>query len=137
MCDDLALFSNSPQGIQDHLDKLHSYCAKWQLIVNNLKTKVLVFNQKKQQHTPSFTIGGTSVEVTTKYKYLGTLFSTTGQTEETKAYISNSCSRLNVIVKNLGQLLPATAISLFDSLVAPLIDYSSEIWYRKSIVKKL
>ncbi len=45
--DDLVLFSESAQGLQDHLDKLYLYCSKWQLIVNNLKTKVLIFNKKK------------------------------------------------------------------------------------------
>ncbi len=122
--DDFALFSNSPQGLQDHLDKLHAYCSKWQLIVNNLKTKVLIFNQKRKHLTPTFTIGGTSIEVTTKYKYLGTLFSIIGQTEETKAYIINSCLRalykIKRYCKNLGQLPPATALSLFDALVTNL-----------------
>ncbi len=139
--DDLVLFSNSPQGLQDHLNKLHTYCSKWQLIVNNLKTKVLIFNQKKRNVIPKFSIGGTPIEVSKKYKYLGTLFSTVRQTEETKAYVQNSCSRALYKIKrycrNLGQLPPSTAMNLFDSLVAPLLDYSSEIWYRESIVKKL
>ncbi len=76
-----------------------------------------------------------------KYKYLGTLFSTVRQTEETKAYVHNSCTRALYKIKrycrNLGQLPPSTAMSLFDSLIAPLIDYSSEIWYRDSIARKL
>ncbi len=72
--DDLVLFSESAKGLQDHLDKLYSYCSKWHLIVNNLKTKVLIFNKKKKTPMHNFSIGGTPIEIATKYKYLGTLF---------------------------------------------------------------
>ncbi len=56
--------------MQDHLDKLYQYCAKWQLIINNLKTKVLIFNSKGKGNV-KFEIGGTPIEIATKYKYLG------------------------------------------------------------------
>ncbi len=72
---------------------------------------------------------------------LGSLFSTIRQTDETKSYISNSCSRalfkIRKYCNKLGQLPPATAVALFDSLVAPLMDYSSEIWYKKTIADNL
>ncbi len=139
--DDLVLFSKTPEGLQDHLNKLYQYCSKWQLIVNNLKTKVLIFNNSKKAGQPKFTIGGTPIEISTTYKYLGVLYSTVRQIEETKTYISNSCTRALFKVirycKQLGQLPPATALNLFDSLISPLIDYGSEIWYRESIINKL
>ncbi len=139
--DDLVLFSHTPHGLQDHLNKLHQYCSKWQLIVNNLKTKVLIFSKKRAPHSVMFTIGGSQIEIATKYKYLGTLYSTVKQVDETIAYITNNCSRALYKIKNhcrkLGQLPPYTALELFDSLIAPLIDYGSEIWYRDSIAKKL
>ncbi len=139
--DDLVLFSHTPQGLQDHLNKLYQYCSKWQLIVNNLKTKVLIFSRKRTPHNATFSIGGSQIEIATKYKYLGTLYSTVKQVDETVAYITNNCSRALYKIKNhckkLGQLPPHTALELFDSLIAPLIDYGSEIWYRDSIVKKL
>ncbi len=97
--------------------------------------------KRKKTVTLSFSIGGIPVEMSKKYKYLGTLFSTVRQTEETKSYVLNSCSRALYKIKrycrNLGQMPPATVLSLFDSLIVPLIDYSSEIWFRESIVKKL
>ncbi len=139
--DDLVLFSHTPQGLQDHLDKLHQYCAKWQLIVNNLKTKVLIFSKKRIPCSATFTIGGSEIEIATKYKYLGTLYSTVKQVDETIAYITNNCSRalykIRTHCKELGQLPPSTALELFDSLIAPLLDYGSEIWYRDSIAKRL
>ncbi len=71
----------------------------------------------------NFSIGGTPIEIATKYKYLGTLFSTINQSEETKIYIVNSCSRaLYKIIKycnKLGQLPPSTALNLYNSLIAP------------------
>ncbi len=138
--DDLVLFSNTAEGLQDHLDKLHQYCAKWQLIVNNLKTKVLIFNKRNTANV-KFEIGGTPIEIATKYKYLGVMYSTVRQVDETKTYILNSCSRALFKIKRygkqLGQLPPETALKLFDSLIIPLIDYGSEIWYKESIINKL
>ena len=38
--DDLVLFSTSPEGLQCQIDKLFTYCCRWQLIVNTAKTNI-------------------------------------------------------------------------------------------------
>ncbi len=43
--DDMVLFSNSVKGLQDGLDMLHEYCAKWGLTINTDKTKVVIFRK--------------------------------------------------------------------------------------------
>ncbi len=42
--DDLVLMSSSAAGLQRWLNKLEIYCYKWNLEVNNSKTKCMVFN---------------------------------------------------------------------------------------------
>jgi hypothetical protein len=42
--DDLILTSDSPQGLQKQLDGLFKFCAKFQMIVNELKTKIMIFD---------------------------------------------------------------------------------------------
>ena len=38
--DDAVLFSDTPEGLQLSLDKLHVYCERWNLTVNMDKTKI-------------------------------------------------------------------------------------------------
>ena len=46
--DDLALCSDTPERLQEQFNVLFDeYCKKWHMIVNLMKTKVLVFNKKK------------------------------------------------------------------------------------------
>ncbi len=40
--DDLFLVSTSAEKMQRQIDNLNAYCKKWQLIVNTMKTKILV-----------------------------------------------------------------------------------------------
>ena len=46
--DDLILISETSEGIQKCLDKLHSYCYKWGLKVNSKKTNCVTFGKKQK-----------------------------------------------------------------------------------------
>ena len=43
--DDITLFSDTPEGLQDGFDALSSYCDRWKLKVNSEKTKRVVFRK--------------------------------------------------------------------------------------------
>ena len=43
--DDLALISETADGLQNCLKKLENYCSKWNLSVNVDKTKIIIFNK--------------------------------------------------------------------------------------------
>ena len=38
--DDLVLFSDTPEGLQVQIDKLHTYCNRWKLSLNTNKSKI-------------------------------------------------------------------------------------------------
>ena len=42
--DDMATPSLSSEGLQNSLDKLYTYCSKWEMEVSTIITKVMVFN---------------------------------------------------------------------------------------------
>lgn len=44
--DDLAIVGKSPDEIQKHLDRLLEYCNNWDLSVNKIKTKIMVFRKR-------------------------------------------------------------------------------------------
>ena len=41
--DDILLLSESPDGLQKSIDRLHQYCENWQLSINANKTKIMIF----------------------------------------------------------------------------------------------
>ena len=43
--DDIVIFSNTSEGLQNGLDILSEYCSKWKLTVNIDKTKIMVFRK--------------------------------------------------------------------------------------------
>ncbi|MCO5587382.1 hypothetical protein L7F22_041331 [Adiantum nelumboides] len=65
--DEIVLISDSPEGMQRHLDALHSFAEDSGLSVNLGKTKVMVFNTTSQwikRSSPTFTYGQEIVEYT-------------------------------------------------------------------------
>ena len=45
--DDLALFADSPAGLQHSLIILEQFCQQWKLNINAQKSKVLIFSKAK------------------------------------------------------------------------------------------
>ena len=43
--DDMTIFSEIVEGLQESLNVLESYCSRWKLTVNTDKTKVMVFRK--------------------------------------------------------------------------------------------
>ena len=44
--DDMAVFGNSVEDLQNKLNLLHDYCINWGLEVNSNKTKIMVFRKR-------------------------------------------------------------------------------------------
>ncbi len=68
--DDLALMSETPQGLQKQIDAVFEFCVERQLVINVSKTKVVVF-EKHRSTAPEFTYRGTTIERVQSFKYLG------------------------------------------------------------------
>ena len=43
--DDITLFSDTPEGLQEGLDASSSFCDRWKLKINLVKTKNMVFRK--------------------------------------------------------------------------------------------
>jgi hypothetical protein len=68
--DDLALMSETPQGLQKQIDAMSEFCVERQLVINVSKTKVVVF-EKHRSATLEFTYRGTTIERVQSFRYLG------------------------------------------------------------------
>ena len=76
--DDIVLISDSPEGMQKHLDTLHRFASDSGLSMNLGKTKVIVFNTTPEwvkRSAPTFAFGQETMKYTNAYTYLGVVFS--------------------------------------------------------------
>ena len=134
--DDLLLISTSQSGLQRCLDKIQAYFSRFKLSVNLKKSNIMVFNKtgKIPKHL-LFRIGNDQVDFATRYKYLGTLLSSSGSykpaienlnEKSRKAYFS-----LLTILKNID-FDQGVCLKIFDTAIKPILTYNSEIWTQLS-----
>jgi hypothetical protein len=127
--DDLILISKSANGLQNSLNLLNAYCEKWKLKINFNKSKVMVFNNRKERHI--FKINKRTLEVVTSYTYLGITFHKSGSfnpaikelaCKAKKAYFSLSKTVLS------EPCSPKVGTHIFDTMIKPICLYGSEVW---------
>ena len=68
--DDMVLFAESMEELQDLLDKFQIYCSQWKLKVNSEKSKVVIFGDKSRHRSP-ISFNDQPLEVVDCFKYLG------------------------------------------------------------------
>jgi len=52
--DDIVIFAESKDELQQRLDAMLEYCYRWKLVVNTRKTKIMIF--KKSGRLPNNTV---------------------------------------------------------------------------------
>ena len=130
--DDLALFADSPAGLQHSLSILEQFCHQWKLNINAQKSKVLIFSKAKLKLQYRFYINQSEVEVVHSYKYLGFIITSNGSLKSSVSTLVNQARKaMFVLMKKAAYLNyppPALMCKLFDALVAPVCEYACEWW---------
>lgn len=130
--DDLIILSRSKQGLQNCLNTLQSFCNDWKLNVNLKKTKTMIFQKKirKSQNTV-FHLNGNPIEAAHEYTYLGVKLTPSGNfnttQEQLREKILHSFFGLRKYI-DINTLTPHLASKLFDTMIAPILTYNSEVW---------
>lgn len=129
--DDIALFTTNPRSLQLQIDNLFRYSTKWGLKINVNKTKVCIFEKRKQRHNHEWIIDNERLEIVDDFCYLGMRFHYTGNMSYAVKALSDQAlkaynSLLSVFTR--VKLDIKTKLSLFDSMVVPIILYGSEVW---------
>ena len=60
--DDIIVFANSKEILQQNLDIISKYCEDWKLQINSKKTKCMTFTRGNQKEKSSFKINGQPIE---------------------------------------------------------------------------
>ena len=131
--DDMCLISETREGLQAGLDDLAKYCAKWGTIVNIMKTKIVVFRKGGQLgQRDKWFFEGREVEVVSFFKYLGCYLSSGGSFAKCIQELTYSARRalfgLRKLFAKNQEILPSMRIQLFNTVVAPILNYGSEVW---------
>ena len=107
--DDLVLISETEYGLKQLLKGLEKYCNRWHVILNILKTKIMIFNKKYiiGPQNFAFVFNGIPIDETDKYKYLGTIFG-----NQNKTFQLNFKNTRTNAMKAIGSLRQKLKISL-------------------------
>ena len=140
--DDLLIFSQTAEGLQNSLDKMKIFYEALGLKINVKKTKIMIFNKRglTLRRNYNFFLGGEPLEVTDQYQYLGLKIRPSGamglaveelNTKATKAWFS-----ISKIFYKHKRLEVHRSLQIFDSLVVPVSTYGSEFWLPHSLPVK-
>ncbi len=135
--DDLLICSESKEGLQEGLKRLHKYCTKWRLTINVKKSKIMLFNKAKKG---DFKIGTDSLEIVRHYKYLGLTIANNGKYCKAVSDIMNKATkatfaiRSNLFAANISNI--KSSLIAFNTLILPVLLYGSEIWAADIIEKE-
>ena len=80
LADDLILFSDTFRGLQKQLDGLYQFCFNNHMIVNEMKTKFMVFG--KPIDTSKLSFNSKFIGEVKQYKYLGNIISSIKQPQQ-------------------------------------------------------
>lgn len=136
--DDLTLVAASPEDLQELLDALQEFCVANSLHVNVDKSAVVVFGQRKPglvgKHIPraGWVLDGDRLPVVPEFRYLGITFhETSGVSACVPALSAAAMPAMWCMLSRCKTMEMPTLqlrVSLFESLVSPILSYCSEVW---------
>ena len=127
----MVLFSDNPDELQMLLNRLHRYSTYWGLKVNTTKTKICIFQKRRQAVARAWKYNNEELEIVDSFCYLGLKLHYNGNMEMTTKALSDQALRA---ANNLLALFKRvsfdvkTKLSMFDSFVTPIILYGAEVW---------
>ena len=131
--DDIVIFAENENDLQNGLQLLEDYCQRWKLTVNTKKTKIMVFRkQGRLRKNVAFYYNQERLEIVDSFSYLGIVFTTGGSFNMTFETLSGqglkAMYKLNRELIRFPGLTIQEKLELFDKLVYPVLNYGSEIW---------
>lgn len=114
--------------IQDDINKLIHWSIIWQLPINIGKCKCLHYGKNNPHHT--YSIGNTDLINDETEKDVGVTFDSSLEFRiHIKSMISKANSRVGLIKRSFSKLSIQSFKLLYKSLVRPILEYCSSIWF--------
>ena len=116
------------ETLQADIDKLFYWSRKWQLPLNISKCKIIHYGKKNPMH--EYTMDGTTLFTDSEEKDVGVLFdSELTFRKHISNMISKANSRIGMIKRSFSQLNIKNFKLLYKSLVRPILEYCSSVWF--------
>lgn len=129
--DDIAVFTTDKESLQSLLDNIYTYSNNWGLKINVNKTKVCIFEKRKQRHNFVWTINNEQIEEVEQFCYLGIMFTKNGNLHQAVKSLSEQASKAMHNLLGVFKRIPLdikTKLALFDRMITPILLYGSEVW---------
>ena len=132
--DDLFMVSDYSINSQRQLDNLKAFCAPNQIIVNEVKTKFMVYGSSENIE---LYLDGNRLEQVNKYKSLGIIINSVKSKREcmfrcNTEYLSSkarmSAFGIRKRLKNLKNIPPSHWFHIYESMIEPILIYGSDLW---------
>jgi hypothetical protein len=107
------------------------YSVKWGLTINVNKTKICVFEKRKQIRNFNWFIDGNSIEELDSFCYLGIKFSKNGNFALAVKCLADQALRAVNNLKGAFKRIPMdlkTKLEIFDHMIVPILLYGAEVW---------
>ena len=116
--DDLVLISTTKERLQKQINFIDKYCNDWKLALTVEKTKTVIFNENGPALSKNqLKYRGQQIKPVKYFNYLG---------------ITLEASRSLYRLSTFNYISIITMLDAFDSLVKPILLFSSEIWSHDS-----
>ncbi|XP_077984642.1 uncharacterized protein LOC144439242 [Glandiceps talaboti] len=130
--DDSIIVSTSRQGLELLLSRFENYCNSWRLLVNVVKTQVVVFNRdlfSNENDQTDFVFNGQGIKTVTRYTYLGIVFTENGSFKAAFKQLADKASKTIFSVRAaLGnELSPKLYMKIFDTKILPILNYAAAV----------
>ena len=130
--DDSVLISDTTTGLQKLLTEFEKYCDKWNLKVNVQKTYIVIFLRGRTLTKEiNFTNSSNIIKKINTFNYLRQVFVSNGSFQNAFKTITGKATfaMSNLLQCAIHKPIPLKImINLFDSFVALILYYSSEVW---------
>ena len=130
--DDILLLSETETGMNDMLKDLGEYCKTNDLTINFDKTKCMICNKTGRLLRRNFVLGNQKIDTVRSYKYLGLVFTPSEEIKSSLEDLRSQALKAYMSLKHkLGGCFPThigETIKLFDTLIKPILMYSSDFW---------
>ena len=140
--DDLVLLALDLKSLQKLLNCLDNYVQLWELEVNIDKTNIMIFNTLGRLLKESYSchLGSKRLKPVKEYCYLGIVFSLNGSFKSAIKNLVAKAKRSFFQIKrtvDTRALTIRSLITIFDTLVLPIITYGSQIWIPNTSAGKI
>ena len=130
--DDAIILAETPEKLQEAINELYIYSNYWKLKLNNDKSKIVILKSGARSRNESWRYGDVQLSVTTRFSYLGILFTSNGAFNQAQRVLSDQANKaLFCMLKSLNRfvnLSPKMMMEIFDKLITPILCYGSEVW---------